>query len=351
MSKRAPHELTLQAMDFDPPSWPEQKLREIAAEHFGIHGRIRHLPGERDQNARISTAAGDDFVLKISSARANPEVVDFHAQALLHIAERDAGLPVPRMVRSKNGSVIVPVPGAAGVHQVRMLTWLPGMCYQDGAAPSRCGLSAVGAFLARLDLALQNFQHPAAGHWMPWDVSNGLIFNPQLQTLLSAQVRAMLEPVWSRLERQVYPQLASLRRQVVHQDAHGANLLRPAADDEAVTGLIDFGDMVHGPLICELVVTIADFLDGRGDPLRVIVPICQGFHSVIPLTGAETTVLLDLVIARLILTLQLLEFRRRNMAQPPDFVTSDQAGIIAALEALLALDGEVFTMATEESRR
>jgi len=351
LSTPAAHELTLQEMNFDPPCWPEEALRAIAAEHFGIHGRCQPLPGERDQNARISTAGGDDFVLKISSARARPEVVDFHAQALLHIAAHDAGLPVPRMVPLSNGGVIVPIHSATGVHQVRMLTWLPGVCYQDGVAPTRRGLRAVGAFLARLDQALQNFQHPAAGYWMPWDVTNGLIFKPQLQGMLSARVRTMLKPVWLRLEQQVYPQLAGLRRQVIHQDAHAANLLRLTPDDEAVAGLIDFGDMVHGPLICELAVTIADFLNVHADPLRVMVPICEGFHSLIPLAGAEIAILLDLVIARLILTLQLFEFRRRHMAQPPDFVTRDQPGIIAALEALLALDGEVFTMATGEACR
>jgi Ser/Thr protein kinase RdoA (MazF antagonist) len=326
--------LTLADLNFDPPCLPDRQLLEIAAHHFGIRGQISHLPGERDQNARIRTADGGGFVLKVSSAGADPQGADFQARALVHIAEHDPGLPVPRMVRLQNGGLIAPFQSAAGEHQVRMLTYLPGILYQDGRAPSQQGLRGIGAFLGRLDRVLASFRHPAAGHWMPWDVTNGLVFNPQLKSLLSAEVRTMLEPAWRRLEHEVYPQLASLRNQIIHQDAHAANLLRPTVDDEAITGLIDFGDMVHGPLICELAVAIAHLLEGGGDPLRIITPVCAGYHSVYPLAGTEIALLPDLVIARLILTLQLLEFRRRNMAHPPRFVTDDQPGIIAALRAL-----------------
>ena len=343
--------LTLADLSFDPPCLPDQQLLAWAADLFGISGRINRLPGERDQNACITTAGGERLVLKISSARADPRVVDFHASALLYIAERDPGLPVPRMVPTRGGGVVAPVRSDAGIHQARMLTYLPGTLYQDGPPPSSRGLRGIGVFLGRLDRALEGFEHPAASDFMPWDVTNGLVLDPQFKALLSRRLTGLLQPAWSRLEHEVFPRLSSLRRQVIHQDAHGANLLRPESGDEDVSGLIDFGDMVHGPLLCEVVVTIADLVAGGRHPLDVSMPICAGFHSQIPLTDMEIGLLLDLVVARLILTLQLFEFRRQNMIHPPQFVTDDQPGIIASLETLLALDRNAFNAAIGEACR
>ena len=83
------HELTLADLNFDPPALPEERLREIARSCFSIAGSFQPLDGERDQNSRVTTADGRQFVLKISSAGEDPEVVDFQVQALLHIAGRD----------------------------------------------------------------------------------------------------------------------------------------------------------------------------------------------------------------------------------------------------------------------
>jgi len=60
------------------------------------------------------------------------------------------------------------------------------------------------------------------------------------------------------------------------------------------------------------------------------------------LSTEELDLLLDLVIARQVLILELFEFRRRNLANPPRFVTADQPGIIAGLKMLLALDRKAF---------
>jgi Ser/Thr protein kinase RdoA (MazF antagonist) len=70
--------------------------------------------------------------------------------------------------------------------------------------------------------------------------------------------------------------------------------------------------------------------------------MCRGFHSIIPLEEQEVALLLDLVITRQVLILELFEFRRRNMINPPRFVTEDQPGVIASLEMLLALDRKAF---------
>jgi hypothetical protein len=76
----------------------------------------------------------------------------------------------------------------------------------------------VGEFLARLNLALAGFSHPAAGHFMPWDSTNGLIFRPQLLDLLPVEVGGLAVPILHCLETRTFPALKRLSCQVIHPD-------------------------------------------------------------------------------------------------------------------------------------
>jgi len=337
-AKNAEGVLTIEGLRFDPPHLSETRLLALAKRHFDVAGPLRFLEGERDQNCLITGTDGQRYVMKLSGAGEDPAVIDFQLRALLHIESRAPEIPVPRVMRGVDGSLLYPCPGPKGEHQLRMLTWLPGILYQQGSRPSASGLFGIGAFLARLNCALRGFSHPAAGHFMPWASTNGLIFKQQLFDLLPVDVRTLAAPELQRLKDEVYPMLPQLRSQVIHHDGHDANLLRASADSEQVAGIIDFGDMIYGPVVCDLAVSLSDFIQGADDPVAVAEAMCRGFSSVMPLLPEETDLLLDMVMARLILILQLFEFRRRNMKNPPDFVTSDQPAIISGLRALLLLN-------------
>lgn len=345
----ARRELTLADLRFDPPRLPLERLAEIALEFYGIEGALEPLDGERDQNARITTAGGERYVLKISGAGEDPGVVDFQVQALLHLEREDPDLPVPRLVRGLDGAVIHPIENGACAHSVRLLDYLPGIPYQHGPFPSSAGLSAVGAFVARLGLALRDFSHPADRHFMPWSIAGGLVFEPQLRGLLPADVEAFLGPVLDRVARDTQPRLAGLRTQVIHQDAHGANLLRVSRDDESVTGVIDFGDMIRGPLACDLAACASHFIEEGDDPAGIAAELCRGYDEVRPLERDELAVLLDLVVIRQAMTLELFEFRRRNLENPPAFLAADQPGLIASLRRLATQDPGEFTQRLEEA--
>ncbi len=341
-------DLTLEDLNFSPPQFAHQQLAQLAEQAFGLSGRLQALPGERDQNVRLTDASGRHWVVKVSSAAERPAVVDFQVRALQHLQHTAPDLPVPRILPDSDGRPVHHWQVDGCTHAVRVLSWLPGIPYQDGPEPSAAGLLAVGRFLARLDAAFLGFEHPASGHFMPWDVGNGLLFNPSLQALLPAALATQLEPALQRLETVVYPRLQQLPRQVIHQDGHGGNLLRASADDEQVSGLIDFGDLVEGCRITDLAVCASHFLENGEQPAAIAAAMVTGFNQLLPLSGEETDLLLDLVMARQIQTLMLFEFRRINMQHPPDFVTADQPGIIASLRRLLALDRPSFNQHLRE---
>jgi Ser/Thr protein kinase RdoA (MazF antagonist) len=342
-NKLSPDEpLTLADFRFEPPQFSPAQLADIASRFYGIEGEHKPLRGERDQNTRITLQDGKQFVLKVSGALEDHSVVDFQVRALQHIARQDPGLPVPRMIPGKDGALIQIFLNEQDVHQVRLLSYLPGIPYDDGPAPSLQGLTGIGMFLGRLCRALKDFSHPAGTHFMPWDICNGLIFQPQMLGLFTPGERQWIEPEVRRIQGDVYPQMGALRKQIIHQDGHGGNLLRVSAESEEVAGMIDFGDMIHGPLICDLAACAADFFQQGPDTLAIASAMCQGFNSVTGLEEKELELLPDLVMVRQILTLQMFRFRLANMPNPPAFLTEEQPSIFRSLKRLASLDRNAY---------
>ena len=93
------------------------------------------------------------------------------------------------------------------------------------------------------------------------------------------------------------PALDHLPHQVIHNDANEHNVL--VGEDGAVTGLIDFGDVVWTARVCGLAVAGAYAMQGRPDPARAVVPVVRGYHEVAPLRADELAVLFELMRARL----------------------------------------------------
>ena len=107
------------------------------------------------------------------------------------------------------------------------------------------------------------------------------------------------------------PKLAKLRSQIIHGDIHPYNTLM--ADGATITGLIDFGDLVHAPLVQDLSNAVADFLFPGRDHAATIYEMVRGYAGLAPLEEAETEVLLDMIEVRLLMT-PLVEASRRAWA-------------------------------------
>ena len=90
--------LTMEDLRFTPPKLPHQELKAFASACYGVEGEFLPLQGERDQNIKISSPDGRQYVLKVSGLTESTGAVDFQMQALLHIERQDPDLPVPRMV-------------------------------------------------------------------------------------------------------------------------------------------------------------------------------------------------------------------------------------------------------------
>jgi 4-aminobutyrate aminotransferase-like enzyme/Ser/Thr protein kinase RdoA (MazF antagonist) len=304
------------------PRFTAEEAERLAADRFGVAGRASPLPSERDQNFRIRAADGTSFILKVANERERPEILDFQERALAHLAERSPTLVLPRVVPDVEGRCVGRVPHGGAEHLVRLLTWVPGRVLAETRPHTRTLLASLGRALGRMDRAFEGFAHPSMNRPLQWDLGR-LPWIAAEAGRFEPPRRALVERVVGRFADRATPILGQLRRQVIHNDwndhnvivgvAEGSDERRP--DEPLVLGAVDFGDMLESWTVADLAVACAYAMLGKLDPVGAAAAIVEGYHSALPLEEAELDVLLDLVRARLAISVTMAACQS---AQAPD---------------------------------
>jgi Ser/Thr protein kinase RdoA (MazF antagonist) len=169
----------------------------------------------------------------------------------------------------------------------------------------------MGTVLARLDLALRDFTHPAAAHeGLLWNVSAAHRLIDKLDAIVDAPRRALAESFMTRFTDHVLPRLGSVRAQVIHNDYHLYNVLVAPDDHERIVGIIDFGDMLHAPLVGEVATAAAFQMAGSDDdPFEAPAQFVGAYHDTLPLTDAELDIVTDLRVTRQLITVLITVWR------------------------------------------
>jgi 4-aminobutyrate aminotransferase-like enzyme/Ser/Thr protein kinase RdoA (MazF antagonist) len=326
MTSSSPTESVFQA---SAPALSEPVVLAFLRSVYGLAApELAALPSERDQNLRV--VDGDRrLVLKIFNLGADPAVVDMELAALVHLAEVDPTLPVPRLVASRDGATAATITGADGRgHLTRLITLLPGRP-AEGEPVGIARAEAIGAAGARTSLALQGFFHPAAGRVLDWDVRRlpGLV--GQVPQRVSAALAATTRlPAW-----------------VQHADVTVTTVLVGGSGQSTgdVTGVVDLGDLHHTAAVCDLAATLTSVLRSTSAEQPVdlwtrAAAVLRGYQRHRPLLPAEADVLGELVIARLLLALA--DSARRAPAHSGNaaHVTQDDASTRRVLAELEAVD-------------
>jgi Ser/Thr protein kinase RdoA (MazF antagonist) len=292
----------------------EIEASEIAASHYGVRAATTRLASEHDDTFRLALPDGSLRLLRASApdeTTADKATADdttgtgaagtsFLTAILLHLARTAPGLPVQRVIPSLSGAaeVVVGDGARAGARLVRMTTFLDGRLLAD--VPSTLALRRdIGGTLARLSRALRDFTHPLARRTHRWDLQNFSQLRPLLAALGSVEPRGRLLKVLDRFDSVVRPALAGIPVQVIHTDFHGENLLA-APDGSRVTGVLDFGDSLTGPVAMDVAVAACYQLGAAGtDFLSPALDVIAGYHAVDPLRPADLPLVRDFIELRL----------------------------------------------------
>jgi len=238
-------------LDRNTPKLPMEEIKQIALELYGLRGDFISLKSERDQNYHVQTKGGENYVFKLSNQDEDPGVIDFQLKALAHIKEQDPALPVPSILSTKEGLFSGRAKSSDGSdHYVHVLTYLPGIIL-DEVKQTKTLWKNRGVFLARLDIALKGFFHPHGRHQLLWDITHCADLIPYTIHISNAAARQNIEQIFDHMAAHVLPKLKTFRHQVIHNDADVMNSLTDPKQPDTIAGVLDFGDMIYGPLILE----------------------------------------------------------------------------------------------------
>ena len=178
-------------MTSKPPAFSIADVSAIAASYYGIHAHAHVLVSERDQNFRLDADDGKSYTLKISNQAEQLLVVDFQNQALLHVEQQDSSLPLPRVIRARDGQLHIGVRRGGKIHLVRVLSWLDGSVLHETSISATLA-RRLGRLLARLGLALKGFEHPGSNPPLLWDMKRAADLRPLLVHIEEPELRQLI---------------------------------------------------------------------------------------------------------------------------------------------------------------
>ena len=280
------------------PRFERGEAAELCRSVYGLDAHVTPLPSERDQNFLVETAAGQRYVLKIANAREHLAALDAQNAAMRHLAP--TGI-TPRVIPTLSGESMAT---ADGGYAVRLLTWLPGEPLGSVPVRSEQLLEDLGFRLGQISAALRRSiirrctaasigisrrrvppSRIRAAHRRPW------ISRPRVRGS-QGTCSARDGETWRRLPQSV-----------IHGDANDYNVLVDGrSEGPRVSGVIDFGDMVHSYTVAEPAVAIAYAVLDQNAPLDVARAVVRGYHAAHPLSGDELSALFGLVQLRLCLS-------------------------------------------------
>ncbi len=306
------------------PSLSISEAETLARDTFDFEGRATPLPSYQDQNFRIQTLGGLRVVLKISNAEVSTAILDCQSEMMRTLTE--AGLPVPSVIGQTT------IQSAGQTHHIRLLSWLEGtpLALANPITPEM--ERACGTLLGRMDTALTDFQHEGAESYLEWDLAHAETTITEHMEGLSAEDRLLIENVLDLYRHFVTPVWKDLPLAVIHNDANDYNIMVGSAlnDPSSVSGLLDFGNVMHTARVCNAAICGASLAPHHADPMDALCEVVRSYHRECPLSEKELEVFFALACTRLAVSVCMSAARYR-LEPENDYLTVSAAGAWACL--------------------
>ena len=316
------------SITYKTPVFSELDAIGLAAEFYGLTVTASSLPSERDRNFRLTEKDGNRYILRISTHEEPLDILELQNHALDHLAQHAPSVAVQRPITSNDGRKIIEVSDSNGVsHAMRLMSWLSGRVLAESRPHSTELMADLGAALGAIDRALLDFNDRAANRALKWDLQHPLWVRDFLGHISIPERRILVERHLDRFEIQVQPALSSMRQSVIHADANDHNVLvgaDAATGRRAITGIIDFGDLIRSATVCELAIASAYAMLDKQYPIETAAAIAGGYHGQLPLHEDEIEALFPLIITRLCVSVTNSAFQRKEHPDNEYLVISEK---------------------------
>jgi 4-aminobutyrate aminotransferase-like enzyme/Ser/Thr protein kinase RdoA (MazF antagonist) len=301
----------------------------LAERLYGIRATAFDLPSERDQNLLLRSESGERFILKLANIAERREVLEAECAVMVHLEPTEL---TPRVIRTVEGAVI----GMHGSQFVRLISALPGTTLGTAPLHTDALRRDLGRAVGRVDRALADFDHPAFHRDFHWDLANAVrVVGTYLPLVTDTAIADRIAKFTAYHRAHVVPILSNLRRGVIYNDANDYNVLIDEAG-QVVTGIFDFGDMVHSHIVNDVAITMAYVTFSAADPLAAAAAVVAGYHETHPLTELELEALFSLMCMRLCVSACI---AAKQIAERPadDYLRISQGPLARKLPLLAAI--------------
>lgn len=271
-------------------------MKEILEKEFGLTNvEIKKIDGYDNHNYLIKMGTDRVIFKTYVPDDALLSILHSESEVLLYL-HKDKSSKYPQPIPFADGDYIKTQSIDKKPAMCRMLSFLDGDFLGDVNGTITL-YQSLGTFLAEMDLKLQSIDHPIlrARQW-EWDIQYLHLNKKYLNDIKEPRDRSLVRYFFQQFEENVVPILPGLRKQVIHNDANEWNVL---VKNDAVTGIIDFGDLAYAPLVNEMAVAMTYVIYDKEEPLAWVPALLKAYHEVIPLKAEELAILYYLVAARL----------------------------------------------------
>ncbi len=238
-----------------------------------LNGQLRQLPDitrlpGHNQNFLLTT--GDQrMILKLSSTEGSDEsdrLLRLEDDIIAHLSGKRLELALPARIElpdTDNGPGIL-------VHQNqqyrgRLLHYIDGPTWAEQPVASRHRLQHLGRILAEINMSLSDLELAAARRTHIWDMNRGDQHRDCCRHFRNLQDRRVIEWGYQYFTAVALPLLPGLPHSIIHGDANEENII---VDGDRVTGLIDFGDALYNPAVCDLAIAVTYVMMAEREPFE-----------------------------------------------------------------------------------
>lgn len=295
-----------------------EEIKQLTNQYFGVKIlEIKPLQGEVDFNFYIQTDQSEEFVLKISRPNTDTKELDFQAAIINFLSKKAVSLDLPTVIPTVEGDFYKKIDSQYGENRfIRLQKWVSGQVVDDVNPRTNPLLQNWGKTVALLSKNLQDFDHSAAHRFYKWNPCETLYSRQYSTHFQTEEQKKIANHYWNYFEKNTLSKLSTLRHSVNYGDGHELNLIaNHDLKTPQITGVIDFGDALYMPTVCDLAIACAYAGMKFDRPLEAMAEVVKGYHATFPLQEKEIEVLFSLITARLMITVANAAF---NKFKEPD---------------------------------
>ncbi len=301
----------------------ENSIKQLLELEYNISGDIERLAGE-NENYLVKAEDGESYVLKLAGNETTAGMIEIEYLAVERLLNDKLDVQLPEVILTRAESVQASFM-AKDREQIRarLLKYVQGEAWCNSLPASTEQLEHLGSLIAQMNTAMSFVIHPDAERTHPWDLARADQHRSKIPSVENPEKRQILEWVFLLYAAVAKPLFDSLPLGLIHGDINDDNIL---VENGKVSGILDFGDCLLNPMVCDLSIALAYHTLDEENPLEAAATIIGAYHKIRPLNLDEISAIFPLICARLAVSV-IISAQRRNIDPTREswFVSEERA--------------------------